>query len=120
MFKFLKKWFTKEKTYHEVPRMYVIIRGDLHPTYAMVQGAHALTAFIMKHPNQTKEWNNEYLIFLKVFNYKELISFKEDILTKSENVLVRWSVFNEPDLDNQMTAIALYDNGRVVDGLHLA
>jgi hypothetical protein len=116
------------KKIHKEPRMYVIIRGDLHPTYAMVQGSHALAQFALKRPDTFKKWNNSYLIFLKVFNYYELLKemsrlsyyrtngshkkFLENIKTMA--------IFKEPDLDNQLTAIAIYDDGRKVKGLPLA
>ena len=61
--------------------------------------------------------DNSYLVFLKVFNKKSLNDY---VITKLAFSEIPWSVFAEPDLDNQITAIALYDNGKNVEGLQLA
>lgn len=113
---FFSKLFKKKK-FHDKPRMYIIVRGDLSETYRMVQGAHALAQFAMDHPEEFKQWNNEYLIFLKVFNKIALVDF---IIKKLSKSYVPYSLFKEPDLDNQITAIALYNNGEVVEGLPMA
>lgn len=97
------------------PRMYVIVRRDLSETYRMVQGTHALAQYALEHPDLLKEWSNEYLIFLSVFNLKALRELKMNLTGK-----VEFSTFYEPDLDNQETAIALYDTGYFVKGLPLA
>lgn len=97
------------------PRMYVIVRRDLSETYRMVQGSHALAKFALEYPDKFKQWNNEYLIFLSVFNLKALRDLKMNLTGK-----VEFSTFYEPDLDNQETSIALYDNGENVKGLPLA
>ena len=115
MFKNILKMFNK-KQYHKEPRMYVIIRGDLHPTYAMVQGSHALIEFALDYPEKFKRWKNEYLIFLKVWNLNALVDFGCELAKNKYD----FSYFKEPDLQGQITAIAIYDNGKAVDGLPLA
>ena len=54
------KW--REET--RKPRLYVLVRKDLNPIYACVQGCHAVSQFCLNRPEQAKEWNNEYLIYL--------------------------------------------------------
>lgn len=92
-------------------RMYVIVRRDLSETYRMVQGAHALAQYALDHPIHFKEWNNQYLIYLSVYNLKALRSlineFKDVGNSYSLNHDV-FSVFYEPDLDNHETAVAIY------------
>lgn len=63
----------------------------------------------MEHPNQ--DWNNNYLIYL----YADLDKWKVrlDLVNKD------YSSFYEPDLDNQLTAIALQDDGRMFKKLKL-
>lgn len=112
--KWLKRLF-HIKDFHKEPRMYVIVRGDLSETYRMVQGAHALAQFAIEHSEEFKKWNNQYLIFLKVFNLISLYDLMEYRFKKA-----KISVFKEPDLDNQPTAIAIYDNGKLVQELPLA
>lgn len=127
----------KIKKIHKEKRMYVIIRGDLHPTYAMVQGGHALAEFALEHPETFKKWNNQYLIYLKVWNFHALSDLwnyfivgkypmnkwhKATKKTKDKwnKTLSLMSCFKEPDLDHQLTAIAIYDDGKKVKDLPLA
>lgn len=70
---------------------------------------HAVAQWLLEHPNQ--EWNNSYLIYL----YADLDKWKVrlDLVNKD------YSSFYEPDLDNQLTAIALQDDGRMFKKLKL-
>lgn len=70
-------------------RLYVLIDQKLDAVYGCVQGGHAVAQWLLEHPNQ--EWNNSYLIYLYA-----------DLVNKD------YSSFYEPDLDNQLTAIALH------------
>lgn len=65
--------------------------------------------WLLEHPNQ--EWNNSYLIYL----YADLDKWKVrlDLVNKD------YSSFYEPDLRNQLTAIALQDDGRMFKKLKL-
>jgi hypothetical protein len=103
------------------PQMYVIVRGDFSSTYKMVQGTHALAAYALNHPEKLKTWNNEYLIFLETFLEQNLKSLYVKLLTK--DIVV--SAFREPDQNNQITAIAVYEDGtgrvkKALDGLSTA
>lgn len=63
----------------------------------------------MEHPNQN--WNNNYLIYL----YADLDKWRVRLdLTNKD-----YSMFREPDLNNQLTAIALQDDGRMFKKLKL-
>lgn len=72
-------------------RLYVLIDQKLDAVYGCVQGGHAVAQWLLEHPNQ--EWNNSYLIYLYA-----------DLVNKD------YSSFYEPDLDNQLTAIACSRN----------
>lgn len=98
------------------PRMYVIVRRDLSDSYRMVQGAHALAEYASRFPNRFIDWGNEYLIFLSVFNLKEL----RKLIGKMEERSEKFATFEEPDLDNHSTALACYTTGECFDGLPLA
>ena len=91
------------KQVHE--KLIVITRRDLTPGYQAVQAAHAAIEFQHEHPEIAKEWNtcSKYLIFLTVENEEELLFFLEKI--KYYNL--KYTIFREPDIDNQLTAIAL-------------
>ena len=97
-------------------RMYVLVRRDLDQTYRCVQGAHALAQLNKEYPSQVKEWNNETIVFLNAGN---LMGLREwiDKLKKRKKV---FSVFFEPDLDDQETALACFDSGVIFKKLNLA
>jgi hypothetical protein len=84
----------------------------------MVQGAHALSQMALECPMIFHEWGNQPLIFLGVHTYKALTLWR-DFLTidlEIDNV-VMWY---EPDLDNQLTAIAIYGHDGLFTELPLA
>lgn len=58
----------------------------------------------MEHADIHKEWfeKSNYLGFLSVCNEYELLSLAEKALSLG----IECSVFREPDIDNQVTAIA--------------
>lgn len=85
-------------------RLYVLTRKDLDLPYQAVQGAHAVAQWMLDNPGH--EWNNGYLIFLEVENEKMLDHWIWKIQTKRRDVKI--SKFREPDIDNELTAIAVY------------
>lgn len=95
-------------------RLYVLTRNDLGLAYQAVQGAHAVAQFIYNYPDE--EWKNGYLIFLAVEDKDELEKWADKLLDDNyyqpQNKRVPFVVFREPDLDNEMTALAAYSNGR--------
>lgn len=72
-------------------RLYVLIDQKLDAVYGCVQGGHAVAQWLLEHPKQ--DWNNNYLIYLYA-----------DLVNKD------YSSFYEPDLGNQLTAIACSRN----------
>jgi len=83
----------------------VIGRKDLSIGMQAVQSGHAAIQFQHEHPELAKNWfhNSNYLIFLSVNNEEELKSLIDRAIT--QNITV--SVFREPDINNEITAIAL-------------
>ena len=75
-------------------RLYVLIDQKLDVVYGCVQGGHAVAQWLLEHPNQN--WNNNYL-------YADLDKWR-----------VRLDLTN-----NQLTAIALQDDGRMFKKLKL-
>lgn len=86
-------------------KMYIITREDLSPGVQAVQGQHALAEFMITFPGTAKEWheNSNYLGFLSIPNEASLIELADRAVRK--DLRVAW--FREPDLDNQVTAIAI-------------
>lgn len=98
------------------PRMYVLVRLDLAEKYQCVQGGHAIAQYSLDHPEEFKQWGNRTLLYLGVRNLIELRAWEVKL---RENYKV-FSVFREPDLDSQETAIACYDTGEIFHKLPLA
>jgi peptidyl-tRNA hydrolase len=85
-----------------------------------VQAAHAGIQFQYEHPEYAKNWfhNSNYLIFLSVSTEEELKTLIDS--AKSKNIIV--SVFREPDINDEITAIALQpcdDSAKLTSGLPL-
>lgn len=70
-----------------------------------VQSIHAGIQFVFEHPEYAEAWykQSNYLGFLSVANESELVQLIEQAMAKG----IKFSVFREPDIDNQITAIAL-------------
>ncbi len=80
--------------------IYVIVRKDLPKSQQAVQGGHALAQLLLD--NQTT-WNNGTLVYLGVSNIKILEDIYKNLFLQKEVV----SKFEEPDLLNELTAIAV-------------
>lgn len=70
-----------------------------------MQSAHACIDFQHQHPDIASKWNKEsnYLVFLSVPNESELERYIERF--KEHNL--KHTVFREPDIGNQITAVAV-------------
>jgi hypothetical protein len=70
-----------------------------------VQSIHALREFIKDHPETDYEWymNSNYLGWLSVKNEHDLIN----LMHRASDKGVKVSAFREPDIGNEVTAIAL-------------
>lgn len=79
-------------------KLYILIDKDLDPIYGAVQGGHVVAQWLIEHGQY--KWNNEYLIYLKA-DLKDI----QEILLNSD-----YSKFYEPDLDNQLTSIAIHES----------
>jgi len=70
-----------------------------------VQSPHVSIQFIYEHPEIAKQWYDfsKYLVFLSVKNLNEL----SELVEKLNQMGIVISKFYEPDLRNELTAIAL-------------
>lgn len=80
-------------------KLYILVNNEMFLPYQGVQGGHALAQWLLEHPNQT--WNNNYLIYLGVSELE-----LEKWIFKLGMKKIDFSFFQEPDLDNKVTAIA--------------
>ena len=93
-------------------RLYVLIRTDLPPAYQGVQAGHAVAEFVLRHPST---WRNKTLIYLGVRDDKVLRAWGERLTRLG----IRWVGFHEPDIGNQLTAIATVCAPALMKGLRL-
>lgn len=86
-------------------KLYLITRKDISPGYQAVQACHAMRQFTEEHPEIDKAWfkASNYLCLLSVNNEDELYS----LVCKAKGLDIKVSVFREPDIDNEITAIAI-------------
>lgn len=98
-----------------LPKMYVLVRLDLSEVYRMVQGGHALSQYSLDNEKLFKVWGNGTLIYLGVPHLRALRYWA----LRLSDVSKTYSVFSEPDLDFQETAIACYDKGDIFKELNI-
>lgn len=101
--------------------LYVITRRDLDPGYQAVQSIHAAIEFAMEHKEVTAGWfeKSNYLALLSTSDEKSL----QKLANKARDRGIRVSEFREPDIGDQLTAIALEPGEmsmRICRGLPLA
>lgn len=83
----------------------MVTRADLSAGYQAVQSAHAAIQFNFEHADISRQWfeQSNYLGLLSVNNEFELHQLIERAVAQD----IKLSVFREPDVDNEVTAIAL-------------
>jgi Peptidyl-tRNA hydrolase PTH2 len=101
-------------------KLYIIVDADLAPGLQCAQACHALRAFVAEHPDVDRAWfegpNNIVVLSVPGALYLEHLARYADELG------VPRSVFTEPDLADQTTAIAMCGENahRVCSSLPLA
>ena len=81
-------------------KLYALVRGDLSKSQQAVQAAHAVAELCLFGDRQ--EWDNGTVVILKVRDLAMLNDWQQRLGRKV-------SCFYEPDIGNQMTALALVD-----------
>ena len=85
--------------------MYIIVRSDLTPGLQTAQAVHAGFSFAQKYLDITSVWmiESQYLVIVQLDSSEELQALHE----KAQAEGVASVVWREPDLNNEITAIAL-------------
>ena len=85
-------------------KLYIVTRSDLCAGLKIAQCCHALREFSEKYRDIDSTWFKEsnYLVVLEV---KDEDSLKSQI-NSAELADLKFAAFYEPDLDNQITAVA--------------
>ena len=94
-------------------KLFVIVRKDLTPSQRAVQAGHALAEYLLHSP--ISRWKNETLIYLGVKGLTQLLNLK----IKLDNHGINYIQFREPDLNNEITAIASDENCKIFKKLNL-
>lgn len=91
-------------------KLYVLVDRSLKPVYGCVQGGHAVAQWMIEHPN-SREWRNDYLIYLRadVNKWKKRLDCYD----------VDFTEFREPDLDNKTTALAVFGHDELFKRLKI-
>lgn len=81
-------------------KLYVLIRNDLPKNYQAVQAGHAVAQFCIDNPGK---WQNETLVYLRGGDLNEIFTWWEVLCGYKATT----TIFQEPDLDYESTAIAV-------------
>lgn len=81
-------------------KLYVIVRKDLSISQRAVQAGHAVAEFLLRGP--FSRWKNGTLIYLGVKGLNQL----ENLKLKLTDNGISYAEFREPDIGNEVTAIA--------------
>ena len=94
-------------------KLYVTVRKDLTHSQRAVQAGHALAEYLLHSPNF--RWKNETLIYLGVKGLRQL----ENLKRKLELQGVPYVEFHEPDMNNEVTAIASDQDSKIFSKMNL-
>lgn len=89
----------------ETPKLVTVTRTDIPEGYQAVQSTHAAIDFIFEHPTRAGPWHKESntLVMLTVKDVKGLLR----LMKKCEYLRLAYTVFREPDIGNEITAICI-------------
>lgn len=91
-------------------RIYTIVRKDLSPGLQIAQAGHALRAFAAEHPELDKQWYEGGNNLVVLWADDEVALRLELERLRAEGL--RCAAFHEPDLSEQLTAIAVEGSAR--------
>jgi len=96
------------------PKLYILTRTDLRGVSSPgVQAGHAIAQYLIENPNT--EWDNGTLIYLGISCEDELEYWKDKLNWKG----LTYAEFREPDINNELTAIACCTNTKIFGKLRL-
>lgn len=91
-------------------RIYTIVRKDIAPGLQIAQAGHALRAFAAQHPELDKQWfeGGNNLVILWADDEPTLLRELERLRSSG----LACAAFQEPDLNDQLTAITVEGGAR--------
>jgi hypothetical protein len=94
-------------------KLYVIVRKDLSVSQRAVQAGHVVAQFCLYGP--FSRWKNGTLIYLGIKNLEHL----EELINQLNNNNINYTEFREPDIGNQVTAIATDQHYKLFERMRL-
>lgn len=92
-------------------KLFVIVRKDLSTSQRAVQAGHAVAEYLCNNPL----WKNETLIYLGIKSLDKLTN----LIRKLEFNNINYTEWREPDLNNEITAIASHCENPIFRKLNL-
>jgi len=97
-------------------KMFVLVRSDLEEIHQSVQSGHSLAEYSLRGDKGLyQQWDNHSLIYLGVSDEWALLKWTHKLKKKEKC----FSGFYEPDLQNELTAVACIDTGEIFKNLPL-
>lgn len=86
-------------------KLYIITREDLSPAYQAVQATHAAVDFIFQYKDKANVWHSisNSIIILSVPTEQHLYAIADTL----RGLSISFNNFTEPDIGNELTALAL-------------
>ena len=94
-------------------KLFVLVRKDLSTSQQAVQAGHVVAEFLLH--GYDSNWNNGTLIYLGVKGLYQL----ENWMFKLKELNIPFTIFKEPDIGNEPTAIATDVNNKIFKRLNL-
>lgn len=97
-------------------RIYTLTRKDMSQGQKAVQSGHAIAQYLIDHnPHLSGLWTNGSIINLELGSEKSLKKW----INKLELLNLKYSLFREPDMNNEITSIAILHKGDIFRGIPL-
>jgi hypothetical protein len=94
-------------------KLFVITRNDMDFVYQGVQLGHGVGSFLVAHPDHP--WKNHTLVYLEVDDLKELERWTKKLQMRG----LEFTTFYEPDIGNELTAIACWTDSKIFSHLSM-
>lgn len=94
-------------------KLYVLTRRDLSASQQAVQAGHGVAELLLR--GQPQSWDNGTLVYLGVDSEKELLLWRDKLKYRD----IPFSEFREPDIGDQLTALACVSDGKIFSNLKL-
>lgn len=102
--KMIPQIITEPESQKHEDKLYLVTHADLSAGYQTAQTAHVVAEFIMQQPKTAQKWHevSNSVIVLETENAESL----HDLKTSAENQGITVVIFREPDLGDEITALA--------------